>query len=68
MDRPQRAFRIFLAIQDCATNLSLIRRWLGDEPVFLILLDDCVDIERFGAAFPEAMIVVRQQSEDKIAQ
>jgi hypothetical protein len=43
-------------------NLSLIRRWLGDERVFLILLDESVDIRQFEAAFPEAMIVVRERS------
>jgi hypothetical protein len=46
-------------------DLSLLRRWLGDELVFIILLDDELDIrEEVESTFPEAMIVIREADVD----
>jgi hypothetical protein len=48
-------------------NLSLVRRWLGDETVFIILLDRGSELqEDVEAAFPEAMIVTRDGVEDEL--
>jgi hypothetical protein len=45
-------------------DLSIVRRWLGDELVFIILLDgDSPLREDAKDAFPEAMIVIRDGRE-----
>jgi hypothetical protein len=46
-------------------DLSLVRRWLGDEAVFIILLDHESELQdEVAAAFPEAMIAIRDGVEE----